>query len=65
MQGFPAIVSNSHKEGSINADLQEATGDHKDGKISDEGDNHKEVLGVQDETLRAEIYGLTIKLINL
>ncbi|XP_047954458.1 microtubule-associated protein futsch isoform X2 [Salvia hispanica] len=45
VEGFPAIVSNSHKEGSINADLQEATGDHKDGKISDEGDNHKEVLG--------------------
>ncbi|XP_042026972.1 microtubule-associated protein futsch-like isoform X2 [Salvia splendens] len=44
VEGFPAIVSSSHKEGSINADLQEAMGDHKDGKISDEVDNHKEIL---------------------
>ncbi|XP_042030276.1 microtubule-associated protein futsch-like isoform X2 [Salvia splendens] len=44
VEDFPPIVSSSHKQGSINADLQETTGDHKDGRISDNVDNHKEVL---------------------
>ncbi|KAL1536490.1 microtubule-associated protein futsch-like isoform X1 [Salvia divinorum] len=44
VEGFPPIVSSSHKERSINAVLQEATGDHTYGKISDKVDNHKKVL---------------------